>query len=302
MIINRIKKLSGNIIAASIAALTMFSCSTGSSDKTKETTDSITSSEPKPEKKTAVFYALPSPIQLGMILQKAGAAYNKSILNTVDNLATYSAQNSKALNLGVFGADLSYAAIFNQTQDTKIFLNAAKKLADDLGISSSFSADMMKRMEKNEGNKDSLLQIISDLFLSSNESLKENKQADISALVLAGGFVEGIYIGTQSAKNAKDKDAINKRIAGLRGPLSNLILMLETLNNTSYSEIIENLKSIKTIYGDGTSATANATATADTTKKTLTIGGGKAETNLSKEQLEKITTQVASIRAKIIKP
>ena len=302
MRIKMMKKIKGNLIVPSLLACTLLSCNGGSSDKAKETSDSIPAAETKTEKKSNLFYALPSPIQLGLILQKAGATYNKNVLNPLSNLSTYSLPNSKALNLGVYGADLSYSAIFNQSQDTKLYLNGSKKLADELGITNSFSAEMMKRMEKNEGNKDSLLQIISELFLGANESLKENKQADISILVLAGGFVEGMYIGTQTAKNVKDNTAIYKRIAELRGPLSNLILMMEKLNNPDYASIIEDLKSIKTIYGDAPAASAKVTATADTTKKTLTIGGGKAGAVLSTDQIEKITTQVTAIRAKIIKP
>ncbi len=302
MINNNIKNLSGKLLVYSLAAFTLFSCNSGSSDKAKETTDSIPSAEKKAEKKPNLFYALPSPIQLGLLLQKAGATFNKNTLNPLSNITTYTSPNSKALNLGIYGADLSYAAVFNQSQDTKLYLNSSKKLADELGINNSFSADMMKRMDKNEGVKDSTLQIISEVFLNANESLKANKQGDISLEVIAGGFIEGMYIGVSSVKTAKDKEVIYKRIAELKGPLSNLVLLLSKEENAGVNSIIDDLKSILAIYGESAAASAAVTASADTTKKTLTIGGGKSNNTLSKEQIEKITAQVTSVRTKVIKP
>ena len=301
MIINSIKKITGISAATALLACTLFGCSSEPADKSKELTDTTSSTETSNSKEPNIFYSVPSPIQLGQLLQKAGATYDKKVLNSLDNVSAYSTADSKALNLGVYGADLSYSAVFNQNQETMSYLSNSKKLAEQLGIMSSFSEDMMKRMNKNEGNKDSLLQIISELFLSSNEALKENDQSDVSVLVLAGGFIEGMYIGTQTAKTVKDNAAIYKRIAELRGSLNNLIMLVATINDSGGPDVLADLKSIKALYGEAPAA-EKITATADTTKKTMTIGGGKSNNTLTKDQIEKITEQVASIRAKIIKP
>ena len=79
-------------------------------------------------------------------------------------------------------------------------------------------------------------------------------------------------------------------------------MLVATVNDASDSDVLAELKSIKVIYGDAPAADSKTTAKADTTKKTMTIGGGKSNNTLSKDQIEKITTQVATIRAKIIKP
>ncbi|MBA3971961.1 MAG: hypothetical protein H0X46_07415, partial [Bacteroidetes bacterium] len=234
-------------------------------------------------------------------LQRAGATYDKIVLSSNDNVSKYTSTTSKALNLGVYGADLSYSAVFNQSQEVMSYLASSKKLAEELGITSSFSASMMERVEKNSGNKDSLLQIISELFLSSNEALKENDQSNISVLVLAGGFVEGLYVGTQVAKTVKDNKAIYSRIGEFRGSLNNLIMLVSTVNGSDGYDILADLKSIKAIYDESAVTEVKPTATVDTTKKVMTIGG-KSNYSISKEQIEKITNIVATIRAKIIKP
>ena len=279
----------------------LASCS-GDNGNENGTTDSIPVLDSIPAHRAEnAFYSIPSPIQLGQMLQRAGAGYDKKVLNPTDNASKYSNTDSKALNLGVYGADLSYSAVFNQPQEVMSYLTSSKKLAEELGITTSFSASVMERMEKNTGNRDSLLYIISELFLSSNEALKENDQSNISVLVLAGGFIEGMYVGTQVAKTVKDNKAIYARIGEFRGSLNNLIMLVSTVNGTDGYDVLADLKSIKAIYDESAVTEEKPVTTVDTTKKVMTIGG-KSNYSLSKEQIEKITTVVASIRAKITKP
>jgi hypothetical protein len=147
-----------------------------------------------------------------------------------------------------------------------------------------------------------VLAIISELFLSSNEALKENDQSNISVLVLAGGFIEGMYVGTQSAKTVKNSKAIYGRIAEFRGTINNLIMLVSTVNDDTGPEVLADLKSIKAVYDESPmEAAAPSTATVDTTKKTMTIGG-KSHYTLSDAQIEKITKLTEEICAKIVKP
>lgn len=300
MVINSIFKnaVKGGII---LSAILLASCSSEPGEN-GDGSDSIPviDSVPKHRAENA-FYSIPSPIQLGQMLQRAGATYDKKVLNPSDNASKYASVDSKALNLGVFGADLSYSAVFNQPQEVMSYLTSSKKLAEELGITTSFSASVMERMEKNTGNRDSLLYIISELFLSSNEALKENDQSHISVLVLAGGFIEGMYVGTQVAKTVKDNKAIYERIGEFRGSLNNLIMLVSTVNNSDVSEVLTDLRSIKAVYDESAVTEEKAVTAVDTTKKVMTIGG-KSNYKLSKEQIEKITSLVATIRAKIIKP
>ncbi len=303
MIFNPIKKLIGKTSIVAIVVFAFYSCGSGTNDTVKESTDSI-AAKPATDtiKKQNVFYSIPSPIQLGQFLKRSGASYDIKVLNPLDNASKYSSTTKKALNLGVYGADLSYSAIFNQTQEIQSYLNGSKKLAEDLGISNSFSKETIKRMETNIANKDSVLQIISEIFLNSNESLKDNDQSSISSLVITGGFIEGLYVGTHVAKTVKKNEGIITRIAELKGSLNNLITILSLeKQDADMVDLITDLKSIKEVYDEMVVTESKAVAKADTTKNTMTIGGS-AHYSLSKEQLEKITAKAESIRAKIIKP
>lgn len=221
------------------------------------------------------FYKIPSPIEEVQLLQKAGATYDKTLLNPIENVSNYSVIKNQALNLGVYGSDLSYAAVFNQSQDAIMYLTASKKLSESLGIKDDFYPDIMKRMGSMNGNKDSLIAVVSYIFKKSNESLKENDQSHISALVVVGSFIEGMYIGTQVAKTVKDKRAIYERISQFKGSLNNLVGLITTVHDSDSGDILIDLRAIKAIFDETT------------------------EPTLSENQINRITKEVKAIRIKI---
>lgn len=252
----------------------LVSCGSKTTNTANLNTDSVAIAQPELKNESG-FYDIPPPIQQVQLLQKAGAKYDKSILNPLDNILKYAVNSSKALNLGVYGADMSYAAVFNQPQDVIMYLNATKKLADDLGIKGEFYTEIMLRLGRNSSNKDSLLQVASDVYRKSNESLKENDQSHLSALVVVGSFIEAMYIGTQGAKKVKNNEAIYERIGEFKPTLNNLVALITTVHDGAFSEILTDLKSIKAIYDE------------------------TSDSKLTDEQIVKITKQVKAIRIRI---
>jgi hypothetical protein len=95
------------------------------------------------------IFSIPSPIQTALLIKGSGANYDKSILNPSTKSSQYSTNFAKAINLGIYGADLGYVTIYDQSQDAIGFLNAAKKLSDGLGVSAAFDAKTIERFTKN---------------------------------------------------------------------------------------------------------------------------------------------------------
>ncbi|MFN7690355.1 MAG: hypothetical protein ACK5QU_04665, partial [Bacteroidota bacterium] len=52
------------------------------------------------------LFSIPSPLQTSILLKTSGANYSKDLLNVTSKLPSYSTEYKKALNLGVYGADL----------------------------------------------------------------------------------------------------------------------------------------------------------------------------------------------------
>jgi glutathionyl-hydroquinone reductase len=59
-----------------------------------------------------VYYQVPTPNELFMVIQSLNLSYNASLLNSPDNADKYTSKASQALNFGVYSADLALAASF----------------------------------------------------------------------------------------------------------------------------------------------------------------------------------------------
>jgi hypothetical protein len=154
------------------------------------------------DKAKKIFYSLPSPLETAMLIKSAGAKYDEVLLNSVDNKTKYTTTKSLALNLGIYTTDLSFASLFDQTQTSINYMNASRSLAEGLDINDAIDDETMKRLEENLQNRDVVMDIISETFLNCSSYLKENERQDVAAIVLVGGWVEGLYLATQLVGNA----------------------------------------------------------------------------------------------------
>ncbi|MCC6251125.1 MAG: hypothetical protein IT238_01530 [Bacteroidia bacterium] len=285
------------IIAVAVSSL-LFSCKGNSKSDTDEVDPTAVENQSKAAK---VFYAIPSPSELSAIIKATGANFNKSILNPPANQSKYTSIIQMSMNLGVYGADLSYTSTFDQTQEAMAYMGVCKKLADGLGITGAINENTVKRMEKNLNNKDSLLSIISDTYLETDVYLKNNDRAGVSALVVAGGWIEGLYISTSIAEQNAKNEAIIKRIAEQKLILENLIGLLESNEaDENIPEIMTDLKALKGVFDNiKMTEVPEAEVKTDTVNK-KTVIGSNGELSLSPEQLKDISTRITAIRNKIV--
>ena len=114
-----------------------------------------------------IFYSLPSPLETAMLIKSAGAKYNEELLNPIENASNYTTNRKMALNLGIYTTDLSFASLFDQTQAAIKYMSAAKKMADGLGILDAIDNTTIERLEENINNRDVIMDIISETFMSS---------------------------------------------------------------------------------------------------------------------------------------
>lgn len=245
------------------------------------------------------IFSIPSPIQTAFLIKNSGATYSKDVLNAPSKSTQYTTNFSKALNLGIYGADLGYVTIYDQTQDAIGYLNSAKKLADELGVSGAFDAATIDRFTKNLGNKDSMLVLVGVAYRSSDAYLKNNDRNDVSGLVLAGGWIESLYFATNVYKTKPSED-VKRRIAEQKSSLQSLIkLLTQYYSQPEYTEFIDNLNDLSTVFDGVEFKYTYEKPTTDAEKKLTTINS-KTEVNITPEQIESITQKVKSIRSQIV--
>lgn len=252
------------------------------------------------EEAKSLFYSLPSPIETASLLQKTGAEYDATVLNPVVNVNKYELASTKAINLGIYGSDLSYASVFDQTQEVMFYLSSCKKLADGLGISNAFDAETMARIEENINDKDSILHLISDTYWMADAYLEENERSNLSALIISGGWVEGLYIATQLAKSNPNPELID-RIAEQKLSLTHLLAIIETYRDEhgDVNDVFIELKEVETLFSQMNIDNKKTETKVNETTGITTIGG-KNKLILEGELLVRITNKIEQIRNRFI--
>jgi len=283
-----------------ITALSLFmiSCQGDKSNLENQLEDSLNIND-EFNKAKQVIYGIPSPIETAMLMKRAGAKYNQDYLNPLSNLGNYTTTKSMALNLGVYSADLSFASMFDQSQESIKYLSATKKLADDLGILNAIDKSIITRMENNINNRDSVMEIISETFMNSNSFLKENDRGEIAAIILTGGWLEGLYIGIQIVKNTASNKELMERIADQRLSLNTLISLLnEYKNDANVQSILPDMERLKKVFDKIQTSSSKMEVVEKDGKNIIT---STSEVKFTPEVFKELDAVATEIRSNIIK-
>lgn len=260
-------------------SLFIYACNSGKSDDIDDTLSDDTNTTTLDSQKISaqnVFNAIPARTEILNLTQGANAEYNPMILNNPDDASKYLLESSRALNLGVYGTDLNVTSVFEQTQESITFFKSVSSISKSLGLSNCFDEKMGDRMEANKDNRDSTLEIISQSFKNADSYLKANGRPGTSSLIVAGAWIEGLYIACNTAKETKN-EAIVKKIWEQAESLKYLVELMESSQVPREAEyLLPDLKALKTVF-DSKTATTN------------TI-----------ESLKDIDSKVTAIRTKVI--
>lgn len=197
-----------------------------------------------------IFHALPSPLESAMLIKSAGAMFEDNLLNPVSNVNTYVTNKAMALNLGVYTCDLSIASMYEQTQLLIDYMNAAKKMADGLGILKAIEQADIDKLEENINNGEVIMDIVSQTFMNSNSYLEDNGQPATAAMVLVGGWIEGLYISTQLV-DMKEFNG-NKLVGRIIDQKLSIDILLDLLNgskgNPAVDELMVQVAKLKAVF------------------------------------------------------
>lgn len=228
-----------------------------------------------------VISDIPFPFEVLDNLHTAGISYDEAVMNPLNNISKYDQYNSKALNLGVCGADLAYVVTYEQFQQIGVHVKAAKKLAEDLNIPFAFSQNMLDRYSKYKDNKDSLRQIVYDSYSRVDKTLKNDERVGIAALVVTGSWLEGLYLSSKTfadAEKTKANAGLYKTISGQKKSLAIVVKLLGEYRSDPYIlGLMNDLDDIASSY--------------DTTGSNVT---------LNDQQLAVINAKVEKLRSRII--
>lgn len=291
-------KLQLPLVVLLLATAMLASCSKSGENQEQNAREFDEASESLDEQIEEFTYNIPPPSEIPYLLQATGAEFNQSLINSREKVDQYTSQNDKAaLNLGVYAADIGYLTSYDKTQEAIDYLTACKTLSDDLGLIGTFDAALLEKFEKNISNKDSLTRLLDRTIKDSREYLRDDSRNKLSSLVIAGSFIEGLYIATglikSYPKNILPEDNRNLVLTPLmrvvleqKTSVSEMVKMLDDAEQTeTISAIKEDFKELEKTY--------------QSLNIEEQIKNNRADLVLSDKNLEGITTIVEKIRKRV---
>lgn len=286
----------------------LYNCQSGSTtDDTPPKEEIIMENETKKDETAKLLkindrlFSIPSPFQMSFLFKEEKIVFNSELLNPTDNTRNYNTIFKQSLNLGVYGANLGYLHIYEQYPEAARYFAVVKILAEDLGITNFIDQQKVERIEKNQNNKDSLMYITSTLFRDADAFLLNNEQNDKAVLILAGGWIEALYLLTQPPQ--AQNEAIINRIGEQKRPLDNLIEIMRPYygkqRTHDFDQLLEELVELATVF-DGVDIEYTYKKPVVNKHKKLSIIKSKSKVIISDYQLKTIIDKIASIRNKII--
>ncbi len=278
--------------------LLTYSCGTDKKQETSSDEFDEAASEIK-EKVEAIIYEIPSPSEIPFIIQATGAEFIPQLVNDLGKYEKYTSSTKvAAMNLGVYASDIGYLVTYEKVQEALNYMDGCLNIGEALGLQSTIDVSIIEKFEANLGKRDTLAAIINDAINKSDSYLKENERNNIAALVIAGTFIEGLYIATQIVDSyPKDMLSDDERNLILT-PLIRIVLE----QDTALANMISLLKSIDN-KGDWIEGLINSMEELKSNYEELDIDvlldENKGNVVLSDTILERITTQVRKIRSTV---
>ncbi len=259
------------------------------------------------DKAKKIFYSLPSPLETAMLIKSAGAEYDEVLLNSLDNVTNYSTSRSLALNLGIYTTDLSFASLFDQTQTSINYMDAAQAMAKGLDINDAIDNETMTRLEENLQNRDIVMDIISETFLNSSSYLKEQQRQDVAAIVLVGGWIEGLYIATQLIGiNEIENNKLVDRVLEQKLSFNIVQRMLEDNKanengeeNVDIINLISELQKLRDAF-DNVKVQTTQTEAVENTETNVTTLKSQTNVSVSPEDFKILQSAVDNLRTSFI--
>lgn len=285
-----------HFLIAPLAATIMLASCGGSKTEAEDdisATDTV-KTEVSAEPSNETFFQVPSPGEMLTFIKMVGGKNNKNVsfLNSPDNQKNYIDNKSKALNFGIYSCDLSYCSIFEIGSEALKYFKTVKQMGDQIGVSSAIQPEVLKRLEGNIGNPDSLSVITDDVYFSSFQTLESSKQGPTLSMVVVGGWIESLYIATSLGKYEANSPIV-ERLADQKYTLDNLIEFLKKYE--SDADVASVLKQFVDLQADFNSIGEKDAAPATSDKTKHVLGGGK-ELAITESQYKLIVGKIKAIR------
>lgn len=243
-----------------------------------------------------------SPVEIASILQSMQVPFSAGYLAPTREADRLTTNFQKAVMLGIYGADLGYLNIYEKTGNSVEVLSTIKRLADGLRVGQYFDFETLKRLSVSKSHLDSLLFISVNSYNQIDRHLRDNNRGSISALMIAGVWIEGQYFATQVALSNRD-EILRDRIGEQKIILGDLLMLLRPYSTSSgeYQALYSMMENISKKYADvRVSYRLGEPETAEVDGRLVMVQHEESIVEMSDSQLAEIAEMSKEVRNKLI--
>lgn len=262
-------------LAAGVLAVATVGCTVkGSQDKS-----GVMSQKDVEQNVREFVYPLPTAFEVTEMLNRIDAAYIIDVCNPKENVDKYVTESKRAVNMGVYSADLCYASTYNQQSNVMDYTQTIRALIDALDMTRAVDPELATKMEDNENNKEGMTELISNSFYDSYDYLNRNGRGPVSLMIVAGSWVEGLYIATHISQETFENKEMVKILLSQKEPLEKLVKLLDQVKGEP-----------------------NVTGLRQALDPLYKIYSGIDANGISEEQMENIRKESEIVRAQLVNP
>ncbi|MCF6241177.1 MAG: hypothetical protein L3J74_07520 [Bacteroidales bacterium] len=250
-----------------------------------------------------ILESFSSPVEMAALIEDLGVPFSKKYLCSPELANDYDTNFKKALGLGVLSADLGYLNVYEKTAEIVNYLTVIKSISDQLNVGQFFDFQTLKRLATNNDNMDSLLFLSVNSFQQMDNHLRKNNRSNLSALVVTGVWLEGLYLSTQIIKGGSKNSALRDRVGEQKLVLTDLFKILQVYKSQdkNFENLVKDFDKLNKAYEPVTiTFIEGETRTEEIDGVTVVIQEDKSEVEMTDEQLDKIINIVEKIRNKLI--
>lgn len=280
----------------------LVSCNT---QKKKESTDDpegfqYAEMKSQQEAMEELIYAFPSPGDMLGRFDELGMTYRKELLNPASSAQHYISSKAKAMNLGVYIADLAFLVMFSRISESADYLEATMMLSSDLNISNQEFEFLIEGAKNNMNNRDSIVAFSNELFYSIVEFFENNQQNKVIALIASGAYIEAMHIVFQSVNEYSPDNELIRQLTELQYPMKNLLDHAKKVtDDPDVDEIIEEISSIMDTFNQLETMEGETKITQDEPGVISLTGSDREE--MDERSFNELKRKVEDFRTSIVK-
>ncbi len=189
-----------------------------------------------------VYYSMPSPLEMATVIKRYATEFSPDSLHDTKVVSDYTTNQAKAVNLGIYASDLAFLSMYGQHQSSNSYFETIIKLADELDIVEGINDTMVNQIHTNLDNPQEIKEIIAEAFFKSDAYLKETNKEHVASLILAGAWVESVYILSNMLDNQNDTSDIYELFIDQRLILENVRKVTATILDKSFNKELDELQ------------------------------------------------------------